>query len=441
MRASTGDPGMSSLQPSDLAIDPQRRERGFSLLPRLMALAFRVLWRSRSRTFITLASLVFGQVMMILAFGFVREMHRMLPDQVCRGSSGHVQLLLPGYLKTQKVGALLPAPIPLEKLKAIDPRVTGERPRITIFGFLEKDDDRQLVVARGVDPARENQPLLTAGQNIPPEAKPFGPYPVYIGKDVAAALKVGPDDLVNWHFITTAGALDNVQVRVVGVVDQGIPDLNRRTLAVHVDTARKILDVGTSLHEQQVFIDEAKNAEDVSAKLQAGLGKDVEVAVWQVFNPQLRRTMRVSYSQTMVVAFIVVVVILFGIGSTVSMSASERIREFGLFGVLGMGPRTLFAYVLCEAMVVGMSTLAVSSVIVTLALAYWGQHGIDLTVMAGERIVLDGILIDMRFRPSPDLWDILKAVTMVLGASLLAACVPAWRASRLQPAQALRNVS
>lgn len=411
------------------------------VLPRLVSVAFRVLWRNRSRTFITLASLIFGQVMMILAFGFVREMHHMLPDQVCRGSSGHVQLVQPGYLKTQKVGALLPAPIPLERLQAIEPRVKAERPRVTIFGFLEKDDDRQLVVARGVDPAREIEPMLTAGQNIPLEPKGFGPYPVYVGKDVAAALKVGPDDLVNWHFITTAGALDNVQVRVVGVVDEGIPDRNRRTLVVHVDTARKILDVGTACHEQQVFIDDAKNAEEAAAKLQAGLGRDVDVAVWQVFNPQLRRTMRVSYSQTMVVAFIVVVVILFGIGSTVSMSASERIREFGLFGVLGMGPRTLFMYVVCEALVVGLSTLAVSSVLVTVAILWMGQHGLDLTVMAGERIVLDGVLIDMRLRPHPDLYDIVKAVAMVLGTSIAASFLPAWRASKLQPAQALRHVS
>ena len=59
-------------------------------------------------TFVLLASwsLVFGQVMMILAFGFVRNLHVMLPDQVCRASSGHLQILHPDYLKTQKVSAI-----------------------------------------------------------------------------------------------------------------------------------------------------------------------------------------------------------------------------------------------------------------------------------------------------------------------------------------------
>lgn len=438
---------MSSSLPSEdtlaLALPEDRRGRpgGVALLTRLMALAFRVLWRSRSRTFITLASLVFGQVMMILAFGFVRNLHVMLPDQVCRAASGHVQILHPDYLRTQKPAAVLPEPFSLAKLQAIAPRVTGERPRVTLFGFIEHDNDRQMVIARGVDPAREVQPLLVAGENIPLEPKPFGPYPIYIGKDVAAALKVGPSDYVVWHYITTAGTLDNIQCQVVGVVDEGVPDRNRRTLVIHVTTGRKLLDIGEGCHEQQVFVDDARASDEVAAALQKGLGSGVQVAVWTEFNPQLRRTMRVSYSQTMVVAFIVVVVILFGIGSTVSMSASERIREFGLFGVLGMGPRTLFGYVLCEGLVVGLSTLLVSSVIVTALLLWMGSHGIDLTPMAGERIVLDGVLIDMRMKPSPSLYDILRAVAMVLGASVCAAFVPAWRASRLQPAQALRNVS
>lgn len=438
---------MSSSQPSEgaqaLALPGAARTRagGLSLVARLMALAFRLLWRSRSRTFITLASLVFGQVMMILAFGFVRNLHVMLPDQVCRASSGHVQVLHPDYLRTQKPGAVLPEPFPLERLRAISPHVTGERPRTMLFGFLEHADDRQLVIARGVDPRREIRPLLIAGTNLPDLPGPHGPYPILVGKDVAAALKVEPGGLVVWNFITPGGTLDNVQCRVVGVIDEGVPERNRRTLVVHVDTGRKLLDIGRGCHEQQVFIDDARLAEEVAATLQQGLGNDVQVAVWHEFNPQLRRTMRVSYSQTMVVAFIVVVVILFGIGSTVSMSASERIREFGLLGVLGMGPRTLFGYVLCEGLVVGLSTLAVSSVLVTASLIWMGSHGIDLTPMAGERIVLDGVLIDMRMRPSPSLDDILRAVAMVLGTSVLAAFWPAWRASRLQPAQALRNVA
>ena len=403
-----------------------------------MNLAFRLLWRSRSRTFITLASLIFGQVMMILAFGFVRNLHVMLQDQVCRTASGHLQILNPEYMKTQKPAAVLARPYGLQQLREISPHVIGERPRVTMFGFLEHDNDRQLVIARGVDPAREVRPLIVDGDNLPVEPAPFGPYPILVGKDVAAALKVGPGGLVVWHFVTTEGSVDNVQCRVAGVVDEGVPDRNRRTLVTHVTTARKLLDIGEACHEQQVFVDDARLTDAVAAALQAGLGPSVQVATWLEFNPQLRRTMRVSLSQSLVVAFIVVIVILFGIGSTISMAASERIREFGLFAVLGMGPRTLCGYVLCEAAVVGLSTLAVSTVLVTVALLWMGAHGIDLTPIAGERIVLDGVLIDMHMRPTPSVGDTLMAVGLVLAASFAAALVPAWRAARLQPAHALR---
>lgn len=437
---------MSSSRPFDagaLRIDEERRGRvpRAGELWRLFWLTFKMLWRSRARTFITLASLIFGQVMMVLAFGFTRNLHRMLPDQVCRAVSGHVQVLHPEYLRTQKPSAYLPKPFELAKLRAIAPEVTAERSRATAFGFLEKGDERQLVVARGVEPALEVKPTLTAGANIPDAPAANAPYPVLVGVDVARALRCAPNDLVIWNFINAGGVLDNVQVRVVGVVDEGIPDRNRRTLVIHLHSARKLLEIGEGSHEQQIFVADSRDAERVARALAAGLGPGVQVAHWHEFNPQLRRTMRVTFSQTAVVTFIVMVVILFGIGSTISMTAAERIREFGLLGVLGFGPRSIFAYVMCEGFVVGLSTLIASTVLVTAVILWMGVHGIDLTPIAGERIVLDGVLIDMHMRPTPDPGDYAIAAMMVLGTSLLAALLPAWRASRLKPAQALRTTA
>jgi putative ABC transport system permease protein len=197
--------------------------------------------------------------------------------------------------------------------------------------------------------------------------------------------------------------------------------------------------IGEGCHEQQVFVADSKDAEKVAKTLGEGLGREVQVAHWHEFNPQLRRTMRVTISQTAVITFIVMVVILFGIGSTISMTAAERIREFGLLGVLGFGPRSIGAYVIVEALVVGLSTMVAAGIVVTLVILGMGVNGIDLTPIAGERIVLDGVLIDMHMKPTPNPGDYAWSALLVIGTSLLAALMPAFRASRLRPAQALRT--
>jgi lipoprotein-releasing system permease protein len=148
--------------------------------------------------------------------------------------------------------------------------------------------------------------------------------------------------------------------------------------------------------------------------------------------------MSVSMAQTWMVAFIVVVVTLFGISSTIAVTTPERVRELGLLAVLGYGPRRLFAYVLCEGLVIGVTTLALSGILVLALTAALQVQGIDLTPIAGERIVLDGILIDMHMRPTPSASDFVLATALVLGVSLLAGFLPALRAARLRPARALR---
>jgi ABC-type lipoprotein release transport system permease subunit len=148
---------------------------------RFLGVALRLLWRNRSRTLITLFSLIFAQVIMLLTFGFIRNFQQMLPDQVCRAASGHLQITHPDYPATQKPGAFLPKPFDLEEIRKAVPQVASTRPRATVLGFLQKGDEQKLVVGRGVDPALEVAPILTAGANLAPERPELTPYPILIG--------------------------------------------------------------------------------------------------------------------------------------------------------------------------------------------------------------------------------------------------------------------
>lgn len=431
----TGSVSTTTLTISERGHQPPGRRR---LGGRFLGLALKQLWRNRSRTLITLFSLVFAQVIMLLTFGFIRNFQQMLPDQVCRASSGHVQLTHPDYPSTQKPAAFLPEVVEMDEIRQVFPQVERSRPRVVLFGFLQKGDEQKLVVGRGVEPALEVEPILVAGENLPPEKPVLPPYPILVGKDAASVLGVEPGGLVIFHHITASGRLDNVQCRVRGVVDEGIPERNRRAVVIHIGAARKMMDLGEGCHEQQLILPDEDLAAPAAARLAAGLGPGVKVSEWREFNPMLRRTMSVSMAQTWMVAFIVVVVTLFGISSTISVTTPERVRELGLLAVLGYGPRRLFAYVLCEGLVIGVTTLGVSAVLVLALTAVLRVQGIDLTPIAGERIVLDGILIDMHMRPTPSASDFVLATSLILGVSLFAGFLPALRAARLRPARALR---
>lgn len=405
-----------------------------------LRLAFRMLKSQRVRTFVTFASMVFAHVVLVLTLGLTQGAQHHLSEQVCRKATGHLQIQHKDFFRSEATGDFLAAPFPLEKLRGLAPSVTGERSQIIAFGVLGEEPDMHMVVATGLDPTKEPAPRLVAGDPLQEGISTIAPHPVLLGRDAARALSLEPGGLVIWTYMRADGSLDDVQLRVRGLVDEGTPERNRRAMILELETARRLLEIGPGCHRQLIFVDRQDSVAAATAQLQQGLGKDVNVIPWPMFNPQLRRAMRVIGSQMSVVAMIVVGVAFFGIWSTLSVSLAEKTRELGLFGVLGIGPRAVFLYVILEGLVLAAAVLVAGTVIAAGLLALLATTGIDLTRLSGDTLVFDGVQIDMRLRPIPQMVHFAHAALVVLVASLLAALLPAWRAARLKPAEALRFV-
>ena len=409
-----------------------------AVLNRLICLALKLLLRHRLRTTIILLTLVFSQVVLVLTFGISRGSEWMVLGQVCEKSTGHIQIQNKNFIKTRKVDDFLEHPVPLDQLRGIDGGVDRVLLRTFSFGFLERDGETQLAAVRGLEPVKDFTLNIVAGQRLPDKAAEFPPYPILIGKEMASSLMLEPGDNCMWNFIPAGGRLDDVQCEVVGVIQEGSPERDRHSMVIHIDTAREILDLGSGCHEEILFLQDPRHADQTAARLQQALGDSIAVLPWRSFNPQLRRVLRIIASQMMVVVFLVIGVSLFGIASTLGMSVSERVRELGLLKALGIGPRRMATYVLCEGLLLGLVTAVVSSVAAVGFIILFTWTGINLTPLAGESIILDGIRIDMHLKPVSEFGDFMLATVLVLATATLASLIPAWRAARLDPAVALR---
>jgi ABC-type lipoprotein release transport system permease subunit len=416
-----------------------------ALVARFVLLSWRMLLAHRVRTALALSAMVFGQAIMILTFGMARGMQDSLVDQVCRLATGHIQVQAPGYLESERMRAYLARPIPLATLRRASPRVREHRCRVRIAGYLEAEGatpgergETQLVAGWGVDPALETPPLIVAGEPLPHEPAGLAPYPIVIGAEAARTLAARPGSLLILNFVTPDGRLDSVQCRVAGVADEGSPERNRIAMLIHRRTAQKVLAIGEGVHQQLLVLDDAAAVPEAAAALAHALGSEVRVLPWHETHPQLRRVTRVIHSQMLVLTFVVVVVTLFGIGSTIAITGAERVRHYGLLGVLGMGRSWIFLYVVSEALVVGVVTVLAAGLMALAGIGLLGLTSVDLTPMAGEPIVLDGVRIDMTLRPVVRVAYFVRAALLVLATAFAASLLPAWRASRLHPAESLR---
>ncbi len=391
---------------------------------RYLQLAWRLLVRSRRRTLLTLGSLVFGVLVLIVSLAVTQAGLASQIEQVCRATSGHVQLQAPRFFETHKASLAL-QPIPLQRLQAIAPQIQGTEVRHVLSGVLTgTSEDGHVVVGRGV-PDR-----LAASEP---------PYPIEIGAYAADSLGVSAGDSITLTYRRADAQYASTALKIAAVTDEGTPTGNRRRITINGAVADKLLGLAGRAHRQLIFTDSAADADQVAAALRTGLGADVRVLTWHEVNPQMRRYSRYGRSMLMLLTGIVGMLSLFGVASLIVMSVAERSHELAMMAAVGMTPAQIIFCVLAEGAVLGLTTLATAAPIAWALLTYLASNGIDLTPASGEAIVLDGVRLEMLVHPVLSWSHFALAAGVVLLTSLLASLGVALRVATRDPFAGMRS--
>ena len=212
-------------------------------------------------------------------------------------------------------------------------------------------------------------------------------------------------------------------MRVTGLIDLGIKDLNRRTVIVPLRSAQSLLELpgGATVLELQVA--DVWQAERLAAGLRQALPYKVES--WQETNAQLVSALRAQSISTAVIRGVVAAVVVLGIASVLVVSVVQKQREIGILRAMGATRGQILRVFLLQGAVVG----ALGSVLgVLLAmLLVW----LFTTLAVGP----DGQpMFVIHLPPGTAAYTALLATVC----GLLAALAPARRAARMDPAQAIR---
>jgi len=170
--------------------------------------------------------------------------------------------------------------------------------------------------------------------------------------------------------------------------------------------------------------------EAVRARAQQAVGTAFEVNSWQTLSPFMRDMVgriRIVLRGVSTVLFIVVV---FGIANTMLMSIFERVREIGTMLALGMKRRKIIQLFLLEASILAGSGALLGTIAGSLAVVILAQRGIDFTP--------PGSTTQAVIMPVWSLSLVLLVIAAAVAGAVGATAMPARRASRMAPTEALR---
>ena len=213
-------------------------------------------------------------------------------------------------------------------------------------------------------------------------------------------------------------------VRLTGLVDLGIKDLNRRMVLVPLRSAQTLLNLPGGVTQIDLRLDDVWTAQTLAEGLARELPNKVES--WQEANAQLVSALRAQSVSTAVIRTVVMLVVVLGIASVLVVSVVQKQREIGILRAMG----TTRGQILRVFLLQGVLVATLGSLLGVL-LAAGLIAGFTAFVKGSDGLPLFAITLPPAMA--------LQIVLLTSAAGVLAAVAPARRAAYMDPAQAIRS--
>ena len=391
--------------------------------------------RNRRRSLMALTITAVGTAAALVGGGFALFTYDSLREVSAR-DTGHVVLaernFFDGDEDVPMQHGLAGAAALAERLRTL-PGVRAALPRVQFSGLISNGDKSTVFIGSGVVPeidfrVRGVQTGFVAGE---PFAAGADVPEIAIGKELAKIMKAKVGSSLTLLATTTEGNLNAVDVIVRGIISVGVPDIDKRLVLADVAAVQKLL-LTDKVSTLSVYLKETGDTDAFAARLGVELPQ-LERRTWldlAVFY----RSVKALYDRIFgMLGLIMLIIVLFAMSNTLSMTVAERTREVGTLRAIGTRPGEIVRNFVLEGAAIGgagaLAGMALAGA-VTMALIF---AGLQMPPPPGRSI---GYPLLINFSASLYLFTGLA----VVGVSTLAAYLASAKAARKPITEALAHV-
>jgi putative ABC transport system permease protein len=407
---------------------------------KFLLLAFRNVFRNRRRTLMTLLMVGGGVAGLLLVGGFFAFMFRGLRESTIRNGLGHIQIFTAEYFTRDEVHVLDTGIARWhqveQRVRSVD-HVRGVAPRIEFYGMLSNGVKSSVFMGSAVNPRSEREmgfnPNIVSGRDL--NATSDNEVEALVGTGVARSMSVKVGDGLTILAVTADGALNGIDVQIVGIVNTGYKDLDDRYLRISLPSAQRLLQTDR-VTNVVVGLDRTENTDTVAAELGPrlrGLPQQMTMRKWIDLAAYYKQVRTLFSGIFLFLGVIVFFMVLMASVNTLLMAMFERTREIGTMLAMGTPRGWIVALFMLEATLTGLLGAGVGLIGGNLLGMALNASGLYLPPPPGTSF-------NMLFKVLhvPEL--MVGSTVMVMVSLALASILPAIRASRLQIAEALAHV-
>ncbi len=395
--------------------------------------------RNHFISFISIASMAgiaLGVMALIVVLSVMNGFQEELRARIL-GVAAHLEISGPGDRLADWRGVLAQAKQNAE--------VVSGAPYVNAQGMLANGDMVRGAIIRGVLPERESQVAdfsryMKAGKLS--DLKP-GEFGIVLGRELARALNVYPGDklvlLTPQGNITPAGVMPRVkQFTVTGFFEAGMFEYDSGLALIHMQDAQKMLRLGEDVSGVRLKLAELFRAPFVTRDLSDRLSGHYYITDWTQSHANFFRAVAIEKRMMFLILLLIVAVAAFNIVSTLVMAVTDKQSDIAILRTLGARPASIMKIFIVQGAFIG-----VFGTVIGVAAGVLMALNLETVVPFIERMAgMDLFPADVYYineLPSKLVWNdvgVIAGISLLI--SLAATLYPSWRASRVNPAEALR---
>lgn len=379
----------------------------------------------------------------LVGLGINDDGHRRMLEEATAAAGGDVLVHGEGFWATRASDRVIPqGTATLERVQAAD-GVRVAIPRVLVDGLVSSPAGSAAVFLQGVRPELEAELTNPAEDLVEGSFLTGGESdPLVLGAGIVETLEVELGDRVVLTASDPEGELVRALFHLSGVIETGVRELDETLGYTTIGAARAAVAMEGMLTQVGVLVGGGLDPDVVASRITAELGSDggeLEVLTWREAVPEMVGFVELDDAFGVLYLVVLLIVVLFSIANTFLMAVMERVRELGLLNALGLRGEGVGRLLLAETLFLTALAMVVGFVLGYgghLAVSHWG---ISVASYGIEEIEISGVdLSDLVFYSTIEPWRWVAASVLIAGATIGSAVYPAFRASRLAPAEAMR---
>lgn len=387
-------------------------------------------------SFISVFGVALGITVIITVLSVMNGFQREIKDRILSMTAHATVLELDGKLRDWQT---------VDQRLKDNPEILGTAPYVRGQGMIVNGKQVTGALVRGVDPKLEPR-VSRIDEHVvdaPLSALKANEFGILLGSDLADYLRASVGEKITVitpeATVTPAGIIPKFRrFKVVGTYHVGMPQYDRNTAAIHIEDAKRLFHLGDAVSGLRLKLVDLFDAPLIANELREQLGTKYWVSNWTQQNRNFFRALKMEKTMMLIIMILIVAVAAFNIVSMLVMVVTDKQSDIAILRTLGVTPKSVMGIFIVQGTLIGLAGTLLGALGGVLLASNLEQIVSSIEDIMGRKFLAPDVYPISDFPSEIIPADVTMVCLIAFALTVLATIYPAWKASRTQPAEALR---